>query len=206
MTYNAGVCVRDEDSTEYYGVLREIIQLQYPGSEDNTVILFNCKWFNSVSNRGIRRHPQYGIIEINVKEDYPKDEPFILAQHASQVFYLPYPSKKKDKINWRVVINIRPRSRIDQRYNVLQEPNIVSPSIINIDPQEQDEETAPIQVQVDGDIEEEDEPEGEVDEGIESEEEQEDEETEEEVDEEFETEEEQEDEDEDEDDMDVEDD
>ena len=49
-TYNAGVTVRgnahDEDGVDYYGILQEIMELQYPGLNERSVMLFSCEWFD----------------------------------------------------------------------------------------------------------------------------------------------------------------
>jgi len=90
-----------------------------------------------VSNKGIKIHQQYGIIEIKQNEKYPKFDPFILAQHASQVYFVSYPCTRRDKIHWRFVIKTRPRSRVDQRHTMedaLQEPSTMVNLVIDTDP------------------------------------------------------------------------
>jgi len=59
-TQNSGVMTEGthEDVTiDYYGVLREVIQLQYNSNVDvhRSVVLFRCDWYNQVGKtRGVR--------------------------------------------------------------------------------------------------------------------------------------------------------
>ena len=46
---NNGVCIKgswweDKMESDYYGILEEVIKMSYIG--DNSIILFNCQWFN----------------------------------------------------------------------------------------------------------------------------------------------------------------
>ena len=44
---------------------------------------------------------------------YQSYDPFILAQNVRQVYYAPYPSYRRDKRDWCVVIQTKPRGRIE---------------------------------------------------------------------------------------------
>ena len=113
-TCNSGVCVKGEGTSEFYGKLKEVVELEYPGRHEKRVVLFNCEWFDSLSSQGIRIHKEYGIVDIKQNARYPKFDPFIIAQHATQVYYVPYPGRTPSQMNWRCVIKTRPRSRVDQ--------------------------------------------------------------------------------------------
>ncbi|RDX89432.1 hypothetical protein CR513_28836, partial [Mucuna pruriens] len=69
-TYNSGVCVsgigHDEASNDYYGVLVEILELEWPSQAPKKLVLFYCNWFDP-SNRGMRMHKQYKIVELQFK-------------------------------------------------------------------------------------------------------------------------------------------
>ena len=75
-TYNAGVSVKgnahDEDGVEYYGILHEIVEVQYPGMNERNVILFSCEWFDPILNRGTRKHKTYNITEVKMSRRYAK--------------------------------------------------------------------------------------------------------------------------------------
>ncbi|KAL0392894.1 UNVERIFIED_CONTAM: hypothetical protein Sradi_2512200 [Sesamum radiatum] len=64
--------------------------------------------------RGMKVHLRYHIVDINFKKLYPKDDPFILAQQAVQVYFTKYPSMKRDKANWMVVCKIKARRVVDE--------------------------------------------------------------------------------------------
>ncbi|XP_052623718.1 uncharacterized protein LOC111889087 [Lactuca sativa] len=51
-TKNFGVCVRGEtynaeQESDYYGILQEILEIEYYSSGPSTVVLFNCIWFDN---------------------------------------------------------------------------------------------------------------------------------------------------------------
>ncbi|KAL0313157.1 UNVERIFIED_CONTAM: hypothetical protein Sradi_5715000 [Sesamum radiatum] len=81
-TMNCGVCVKSSSYTDtdidFYGMLEEIIQLDYPLIDGLQVVLFKCKWVDPT--RGMNVHPRYHLVDVNFKRMYQKDEPFILAQ------------------------------------------------------------------------------------------------------------------------------
>ncbi|RDY10319.1 hypothetical protein CR513_05189, partial [Mucuna pruriens] len=110
-TYNSGVCVsgigHDEASNDYYGVLVEILELEWPSQAPKKLVLFYCNWFDP-SNRGMRMHKQYKIVEVRKGKKYRKF-------NIIQAYYSPYPKQQKDKVDWLVVIKTMPRRVVDDR-------------------------------------------------------------------------------------------
>jgi hypothetical protein len=112
-TQNSGVVVSAEGSTisenaEYYGILTEIIELQFLGGR--RVPLFRCKWVDIFNKkRGIKKDV-YGLVSVNFKCLLRTNEPFVLASQASQVFFV------KDNLikGWHLVVKMQPRDT----YNV----------------------------------------------------------------------------------------
>ena len=49
-TMNSGVCIKgtnySENSCNYYGQLKEILELKYPGYPFKRMVLFKCDWFD----------------------------------------------------------------------------------------------------------------------------------------------------------------
>ena len=90
-TQNSGVAVFSEgnttdDNAEYYGVLTEIIELQFLGGR--RVPLFRCKWVDIFNKkRGIKKDT-YGLVSVNFKCLLRIDESFVSASQASQVFFV----------------------------------------------------------------------------------------------------------------------
>ncbi|GLT95222.1 hypothetical protein SLE2022_129160 [Rubroshorea leprosula] len=89
-TYNCGVCVKgttinSADETDYYGVLKEVIELLYYGhsGHQETIILFNCDWYDT--NRGIRVNVEHGIVDVNPRFKLSTGEPFCLASQVTEV-------------------------------------------------------------------------------------------------------------------------
>jgi hypothetical protein len=112
-TQNSGVVVSAEGSTisenaEYYGILTEIIELQFLGGR--RVPLFRCKWVDVFNKkRGIKKDV-YGLVSVNFKCLLRTNEPFVLASQASQVFFV------KDNLikGWHLVVKMQQRDT----YNV----------------------------------------------------------------------------------------
>jgi len=94
---NSGVCIKgtnySADENDYYGVLTEILELEYKGSTPiKRTVLFKCEWFDPTPNVGMKIHPQYKLVDINHRRKLRKYEPFVLAMQAAQMHYATYPS------------------------------------------------------------------------------------------------------------------
>ncbi|XP_014757405.1 uncharacterized protein LOC104584415 isoform X2 [Brachypodium distachyon] len=112
---NSGVCVSctdDEDNvTEYYGVIEDIIKIKWEGSMQLELVLFDCRWFNPTT--GVRRSPNLGLVEIKRTSRLQTNEPFVLASQVTQVYYLSYACKtRSDLIYWQVVYHVPPRGYV----------------------------------------------------------------------------------------------
>jgi len=66
-TINTGVCVTSYDENnnalEYYGVIEDIIKIEWEGSLKLELVLFYCRWFDPTPN-GLRRTEDLGLVEI----------------------------------------------------------------------------------------------------------------------------------------------
>ncbi len=65
---------------DYYGILKEILELDFTGEPIKTVVLFLCEWYDPTPNIGTRT--ECGIIEIKHRGRYCIYDPFIIAQQA----------------------------------------------------------------------------------------------------------------------------
>nr|GMC86667.1 transposon protein, putative, CACTA, En/Spm sub-class [Ipomoea batatas] len=106
-TQNSGVYVIGDlgietNPFEYYGVLTEILELQYLGAR--RVVLFRCRWFNVHDNEKGSKVDEYGFTTINPERILRTNEPFTLANQASHVFYGIDNMIK----GWHVVIKTQP--------------------------------------------------------------------------------------------------
>ncbi|KAG8365413.1 hypothetical protein BUALT_Bualt18G0102300 [Buddleja alternifolia] len=103
-TQNSGVVVKVEEESgfrDYYGVLTDIIQLDYLGNHH--VVLFKCDWFEGKSVQ----KDKYSYTSINTSKSWKTNEPYVLASQAQQVFYV-----KDIKLgnDWKIVIEAQGRS------------------------------------------------------------------------------------------------
>ncbi|XP_021737812.1 uncharacterized protein LOC110704329 [Chenopodium quinoa] len=89
---------------QYYGVIKEICELHY---SDFSVPVFCCKWADNNNNVV---HDDMGHTSMNLHKIGHKEDPYILACQAKQVFYMTDPPYKRRSI----VIAPRPRYAIDE--------------------------------------------------------------------------------------------
>lgn len=116
-TQNSGIMTmgtHNGKSTEFYGSLKEIIELQYNSDlhTHRTVVLFRCDWFDQDGKtKGIKDDRYFK--SINIERCWYKSDPFILASQSTKIFYLQDTKLGK---NWRVVQKFEHR----QLYNVAE--------------------------------------------------------------------------------------
>ncbi|XP_021991056.2 uncharacterized protein LOC118486217 [Helianthus annuus] len=73
----------------YYGVIQEIWELKY---SIYTIPVFKCKWVNNSTGVQVDK---YGFTLVDLATNGYPSEPFILASHCTQVFYVNDPSKRR---------------------------------------------------------------------------------------------------------------
>ncbi|XP_058765057.1 uncharacterized protein LOC131638514 [Vicia villosa] len=114
-TINSGVYVKgitEGGEDDFYGVIKHIFELEYH-ELSHKVALFYCQWFDPKRGKGTKVHPHYDIVDIKMNSKYDRYDPFIIAQKAKQVYYVPYPEMRIDKRGWNAVIKTKPRGRIE---------------------------------------------------------------------------------------------
>ena len=87
-TTSFGVFTPDVDEVEYYGRIEEIYELKFHGSKPFNPVIFKCHWFDPEVTR--RTYSNLGLVEIRQDSVLPGDDVYIVAQQATQVYYLPY--------------------------------------------------------------------------------------------------------------------
>lgn len=93
--YSSAKDIRPIDATQaYYGVIQEIWELNYVHC---TIPLFRCQWADN--RRGQKMDELFGLTLVDSSRFTDTEEPFVLASHAKQIFYV------QDNIDhqWRVV-------------------------------------------------------------------------------------------------------
>ena len=98
-TTNSEVCIKGE-LMDYYGKITEILEIEYPALPIKHCVLFKCEWFDPTPNVGIKVNCAYNLVEINQRRRLANFEPFVLAMQATQVYYLPFPRLRRDKMDW----------------------------------------------------------------------------------------------------------
>jgi len=124
----------------FYGYIEEIWELDY--GPNFKVPLFRCQW---VKLTGVTKD-QYGMTIVDLNNLGYRDEPFVLAQDVSQVFYIKdMSSKPKKGINKqtdepkrhivlsgkRNIIKVEDRTDLSEDYNNFAD---IPPFTVNADP------------------------------------------------------------------------
>ncbi|KAL4582138.1 hypothetical protein LXL04_006679 [Taraxacum kok-saghyz] len=137
VTSNSGVCVRGEtynaQESDYYGILEEILELEYCGNEHSIVLMFKCVWFDN--NQGVVVNKNK-LVDVKHKSRLQTDDPFILASQAEQVFYTSYPGVNKETKDLWAVVKVKPRGI----YEVAPESEVENDENLEVDAMFQIEE------------------------------------------------------------------
>jgi hypothetical protein len=117
----SGVFTPGLDDVDYFGRNEEIYELNFYGSKPLTPVIFKCHWFDPQVT--IQTHSNLGIVEIRQDSTLPGDDVYIVAQQATQVYYLPYACQTKEHLKgWDVVYKVSPHGRSpvpnDESYNL----------------------------------------------------------------------------------------
>jgi hypothetical protein len=112
------------DEVDYFGRTEEIYELNFHGSKPLTPVIFNCHWFDPKVTR--RTHSNLGLVEIRQDSTLPGDDVNIVAQQATQVYYLLYACQTKGYLmGWDVMYKVSPHGKLpvpnDEDYNL--DPN-----------------------------------------------------------------------------------
>lgn len=123
-TCDYGVSAQSGDLV-YYGVLREILEVRYPGMINLRCIVFSCDWYDPILGRGVKQD-EFGVTAINTRKSLEEYDPFILASQADQVCYIRYPRATEVNDPWITVTSVNPRGRIvgisdDSEHDPMQE-------------------------------------------------------------------------------------
>ncbi|CAL8112630.1 unnamed protein product [Prunus armeniaca] len=100
-TQNSGVHVPgggESTDIDFYGKLTIVVQLLY--KDRYQVIMFKCRWFDTNPNRPGSVKIDHGLLSVNMTRTWYDDDPYILANMATQIVYLDDP---KAESGWNVV-------------------------------------------------------------------------------------------------------
>jgi hypothetical protein len=107
-TCNIGVLVREVDDegreTNYYGVIKDILELTFGGDKDLRVVFFYCDWFDPTCGT---RENHYGMVEIKHEERVRGHDNFVLVLQCHHVYYMMYPSPRLNA--WWVLYKVNHR-------------------------------------------------------------------------------------------------
>jgi len=75
--------------SDYYGILKDVIELEYVGELLKRCALFNCEWFDPTLNRGTQSHKLSKLVEVHRTKRNRKYDPFIFGNTTSQMSLMP---------------------------------------------------------------------------------------------------------------------
>ena len=124
ITTSTGVFMPGQDGVDYYGRIDEIYELKFHGSKALDPVIFKCHWFDPEVTR--QTYYNLGLVKIRQDSVLPGDDVYIVAQQATQVYYLSYACQTKEHLKgWDIVHKISPHGKvhvpIDEDYNL--DPN-----------------------------------------------------------------------------------
>ena len=109
-TTNTGVFTPREDNRDYYGRVEEIYELEFRGSRPLNPVVFKYHWFDPQKTR---RTPNLGLVEIRQNSVYKGWDVYLMAQQATQVYYLDYSCKDDERLKgWYVVNKVLPHCKL----------------------------------------------------------------------------------------------
>lgn len=76
-----------ENHLSYYGILKEILELEYNVPGNNKVVLFSCDWYDP--NGRVIVDARHEIVDVMPGKYIRRFEPFVLASQVDQVCYVP---------------------------------------------------------------------------------------------------------------------
>jgi predicted RNA-binding protein with PIN domain len=97
--------VIDEEGheTEYYKIIKNIIEYNFVGNKKIKIVFFNCDWFDPKCGT---QENQFGMVEVKYVDRLSGCDPFILAHLVEHVYYMSYPCQKLNA--WWVVYKVNP--------------------------------------------------------------------------------------------------
>ena len=119
-TTNTGVFTSGFDGVEYYRIIEEIYELTFHGCKPLNPVIFKWHWFDPDD---VRHTPNLRLVKIRQSSVLPGDDVYIVAQQATQVYYLSYPCQTDDRLKgWDVVYKVSPHDKLpipnNQDYNI----------------------------------------------------------------------------------------
>ncbi|KAL0649466.1 hypothetical protein Bca4012_092157 [Brassica carinata] len=110
-TINHGISARSGEVI-YYGILREILEIHYPGILNLRCVSFFADWYNPIVGYGVRID-EFGVTSVHSRRSLANYDPFILASQADQVTYIRYPRVRNKQDPWITVTHITPRGKLE---------------------------------------------------------------------------------------------
>jgi hypothetical protein len=109
-TTNTGIFTPNREGEEFYGIVQEIYELDFQGCKPLSPVIFKCHWFDP---KVTRKTPSVGLVEIRQDSVLPGDGVYVVAQQATQVYYMSYPCKSDENlVGWYVVNSVLPHSKL----------------------------------------------------------------------------------------------
>ncbi|CAL2255612.1 unnamed protein product [Prunus armeniaca] len=121
-TQNSGVHVPgggESTDIDFYGKLTTVVQLLY--KDRYQVIMFKCRWFDTNPNRSGSVKIDNGLLSVNMNRTWYDDDPYILANMATQIVYLDDPTDN----NVNNVADQRLESSMENDAETLRDTNVI---------------------------------------------------------------------------------
>ncbi|CAA7045956.1 unnamed protein product [Microthlaspi erraticum] len=130
------------DVVTYYGVIQEIILLDYHMFQ---IPLFKCKWANK--GYGLKEEDGFTLVNLHINQTAFRQDPYIMPSQAKQDFY----SREDDSSPWYVVMKAPPRGyhELETEESILAPPS-ASQQCEEFENQISDDESSCVRVDCEG--------------------------------------------------------
>ena len=93
------------DTEEYFGVIKDIIMLDYRTFK---VPLFLCDWANI--RNGVKKLDFYTLVNFNIGQNQSIRDPYVLASQVKKAFY----ARENESSNWYIALKDSNRGCLGQ--------------------------------------------------------------------------------------------
>ncbi|CAL2252420.1 unnamed protein product [Prunus armeniaca] len=116
---NSGVHVPwggESTDIDFYGKLTIVVQLLY--KDQYEVIMFRCRWFDTNPSRQGSVKIDHGVLSVNINKTWYDDDPYILANMATQIVYLDDPQAESESYMENDAETLRDTSVIQEPFQI----------------------------------------------------------------------------------------
>ncbi|CAH2065563.1 unnamed protein product [Thlaspi arvense] len=107
-TLHYDVYVKGTTDADYYGLIEDIMMIEYHGAVGLKAMIFKCKWFSTTEGCGFHKHPS-SIVDVSPHRRCEKYDPVILSGNCNQTCFIAYLHVRRSSSDWWACTKVMPR-------------------------------------------------------------------------------------------------